>query len=141
MGGTLTLEDNPGGGSIFAFAVPLPRCEDPAHAPEPGPVVLAGARALIVAASPFEAPAIAMRLVEAGATVTRAEGLELGLAALAGTERPDLVIVDCALGPETTNRLAQAARAAGAPKSSCSSPRSSGAPSARRRSRASTDGS
>ena len=27
MGGTLTLEDNPGGGSIFAFSAPLPRCE------------------------------------------------------------------------------------------------------------------
>ena len=30
---------------------------------------------------------------------------------------PDLVIVDCALGAEATNRLASAARAAGAPKS------------------------
>ena len=31
--------------------------------------------------------------------------------------KPDLVIVDCALGPEATNRLAQAARAAGVPRS------------------------
>ena len=42
MGGDLTLEDNPGGGSIFAFAVPLAQCEDPTHAPEPSPVALAG---------------------------------------------------------------------------------------------------
>ncbi len=117
MGGALTLEDNPGGGSIFAFTVDLPACEDPSHRPDTRPIALEGAHALIIANSPFEAPAIAMRLAEAGATVARAEGLESGLAALAEPERPDLVIVDCALGPEATNRLAQAARAAGAPRS------------------------
>ena len=117
MGGALTLDDNPGGGSIFAFKVNLPACEDPSHGPDMRPVALEGAHALIIANSPFEAPAIAMRLAEAGATVARAEGLESGLAALARPERPDLVIVDCALGPEATNRLAQAARAAGAPRS------------------------
>ncbi len=47
-----------------------------------------GVRALIIANSPFEAPAIAMRLAEAGATVARAEGLEPGCgAAGAGTAR------------------------------------------------------
>jgi len=117
MGGSLALEDRPGGGSVFAFTVPLPACEDPAHEPGPRPAALAGVRALIIANSPFEAPAIAMRLAEAGAAVTRADGLESGLAALARAERPDLVIVDCALGPEATNRLALAARGAGAPKS------------------------
>jgi signal transduction histidine kinase/DNA-binding response OmpR family regulator len=116
MGGTLTLEDNPGGGSVFAFSAPLPACENPAQDSNPRPA-LAGTRALIIANSPFEAPAIAMRLAEAGATVARAEGLEPGLAALAEAERPDLVIVDCALGPEATNSLAQAAKAVGAPKS------------------------
>ena len=40
-----------------------------------------------------------------------------GLAALSDPQRPDLVIVDCALGPEATIRLAQAARAAGGPRS------------------------
>jgi signal transduction histidine kinase/DNA-binding response OmpR family regulator len=114
MGGELTLADNPGGGSIFAFAVALPAA---ANAPdESAPQTLAGRRALIVATSPFEAPAIAARLVEAGVTVVRAEGLDDGLTALANGERPDLVIVDCALGVESTNRLARAARAAGAPK-------------------------
>jgi len=117
MGGSLTLEENPEGGSIFAFTALLPSCDDPEHRPDPRPAALAGARALIVADSPFEAPAIAMRLAEAGATAARAEGLESGLAALAQPMRPDLVIVDCALGPEATNQLGQAARAAGAPKS------------------------
>ena len=114
MGGELTLAENPGGGSVFAFAVALPAAE---HAPdEPAPRALAGRHALIVANSPFEAPAIAARLVEAGLTVMRAEGLDDGLTALASGERPDLVIVDCALGVESTNRRARAARAAGSPK-------------------------
>jgi signal transduction histidine kinase/CheY-like chemotaxis protein len=117
MGGRLEVDENPGGGSVFCFTVRLPPCEDAARRPEAEPVSLAGARALIIARSPFEAPAIAMRLVEAGATVVRAEGLESGLAALARPDRPDLVIVDCALGPEATNRLAEAAKAAGAPRS------------------------
>jgi signal transduction histidine kinase/CheY-like chemotaxis protein len=115
MGGELALADNPGGGSIFSFAVPLPACAG--APPEAMPVTLEGRRALIVARSPFEAPAIAARLGEAGAAVARAEGLEDGLAALGAGPRPDLVIIDCALGVEATNRLALAARAAGAPKS------------------------
>ncbi|HKN27776.1 MAG TPA: response regulator [Roseiarcus sp.] len=116
MGGALTLDYNFGGGSVFAFSVFLP--EGPTRASAGARKAdLVGARALIIANSPFEAPAIAARLVEAGARVARAEGLESGLAALAEPERPDLVIVDCALGPEATDQLARAARAAGAPKS------------------------
>ncbi len=118
MGGALTLEDNAGGGSVFAFSVSLPEGRARATAArDVRKAELEGARALIIAHSPFEAPAIAARLVEAGAKVARAEGLESGLAALAESERPDLVIVDCALGPEAIDRLASAARAAGAPKS------------------------
>ena len=115
MGGELVLADNPGGGSIFSFAIPLPaRADAPS---ETAPVALEGRRALIIAHSPFEAPAIAARLSEAGAAVARAEGLEDGLAALSAGAKPDLVIIDCALGVEATNRLALAARVAGAPKS------------------------
>src|SRR5271166_5238733 len=119
MGGALTLSDNPGGGSIFAFAISLRECAGPKRAGprEPNPIELAGARALLVANSPFEAPAIAARLIQAGARVVRAEGLDTGLAALSDPQRPDLVIVDCALGPEATIQLARAARAAGAPRS------------------------
>ena len=117
MGGALRLEDSSASGSVFAFTIALSPCEDRARSSDFPPVALAGARALIIANSPFEAPAIAMRLEEAGARVARSEGLESGLAALSGPDRPDLVIVDCALGPEATNTLAQAARAAGAPRS------------------------
>jgi CheY-like chemotaxis protein/nitrogen-specific signal transduction histidine kinase len=114
MGGELTLTDNPGGGSIFAFAAPMAECQT--IEPPPMATTLRGAHALIIADSPFEAPAIAARLAEAGAAVARVDGLESGLAALSGPA-PDLVIVDCALGAETTNRLARAARAAGAARS------------------------
>ena len=119
MGGELTLADNPGGGSIFGFSVPLAQSApiEPLEAGAVDAPELKGARALIIANSPFEAPAIEARLVEAGASVARADGLESGLKALSEPTRPDLVIVDCALGPEATNRLARAARAAGAPRS------------------------
>src|SRR5208337_685838 len=110
------LDDNFAGGSVFAFSVSLPEGATRAAAVAPNADV-AGARVLIIANSPFEAPAIAARLIEAGASVARAEGLESGLAAIAEPERPDLVIVDCALGPEATDLLARAARAAGAPRS------------------------
>jgi signal transduction histidine kinase/CheY-like chemotaxis protein len=118
MGGGLTLSDNVGGGAVFSFAVSLP--EDlkarPKSESDAG-AKLVGRRALIIAHSPFEAPALAARLMEAGVEVSRAEGLEEGLRSLAADARPDVVIVDCALGVEATNRLAIAARAAGAPKS------------------------
>ena len=112
MGGDLTLADNPGGGSIFAFPLRLPECD--AAAPfddlETRRRFPPGTRALIVANSPFEAPAIEARLEEAGVSVERAHGLDSGLKALIGLPKPDVVIVDCALGPEATNQLAQAAR-------------------------------
>jgi signal transduction histidine kinase/CheY-like chemotaxis protein len=118
MGGELKLADNPGGGSVFSFAIALPEAKAAADAvSDQTAPKLTGRRALIIAHSPFEAPALAARLEEAGADVARAEGLDEGLAALAAGPQPDLVIVDCALGVEATNRLALAARVAGAPKS------------------------
>ena len=119
MGGALMLADNPGGGSVFSFAIALPDASSAAQDAQADAAApkLTGRRALIIAHSPFEAPALAARLEEAGADVARAEGLDDGLAALAAGPQPDLVIVDCALGVEATNRLALAARAAGAPKS------------------------
>ena len=48
------------------------------------PSRLQGRRALIIAHSPFEAPALAARLAEAGAEITRAEGLEAGLGGAGG---------------------------------------------------------
>ena len=118
MGGELTLADNPGGGSVFSFSVPLPGAAAAGTAPDLSePPRLEGRRALIIADSPFEAPALATLLNHAGARITRADGLEAGLAELESGPAPDLVLVDCALGVEATNRLAAAARLAGASKS------------------------
>jgi signal transduction histidine kinase/CheY-like chemotaxis protein len=119
MGGQIALADNPGGGAVFSFAAPLPAVADPEPA-EPAQDQrgrLAGRRALVIANSPFEGPALAARLAEGGAEIARADGLEAGLAALAAEPAPDIVIVDCALGREATHSLAVAARAAGAAKS------------------------
>ncbi len=119
MGGELTLVNNPGGGSIFAFAVRLPECAatEPLAPPETRRRAPDGTRALIIANSPFEAPAMEARLVEAGVIVDRADGLDSGLEALSRSRKPDVVIVDCALGPEATNRLAEAARESGVKRS------------------------
>jgi signal transduction histidine kinase/CheY-like chemotaxis protein len=119
MGGELTLADNPGGGSIFSFAVRLAECGavGPLAAEEARRRAPHGMRALIIADSPFEGPAMEARLMEAGVGVDRAHGLDSGLDALSGPRKPDVVIVDCALGPEATNRLAQAAREAGVMRS------------------------
>jgi signal transduction histidine kinase/CheY-like chemotaxis protein len=119
MGGDIALVDNEGGGSIFSFSVPLPAEADPQspQAVAAERARLDGRRALVVANSPFEGPALAARLAEAGAEIARADGLEAGLAALAVQPPPDIVIVDCALGADATNALAAAARASGAAKS------------------------
>ena len=119
MGSELTLADNPGGGSIFAFTVRLPECAavEPFVAEETRRRAPEGTRALIIADLPFEAPAMGARLAEAGVSVDHALGLASGLEALSGQQKPDLVIVDCALGPDATNRLAQAAREAGVRRS------------------------
>ena len=119
MGGELILADNPSGGSIFSFAVQLPESTsvEPFDAFEAKGRAPEGTRALIIADSPFEAPSIAARLVEAGIRVDRAHSLDSGLEALSGFDKPNVVIVDCALGSEATNRLAQAAREAGVQRS------------------------
>jgi len=115
MGGALTLADNPGGGSLFTFTAPLPAQDDKRLAG--APARLEGRRALVVARSPFEGPALAARLAECGAEIECVDGPEAGLAALGARPAPDIVIVDCALGLEATNQLAVAARAAGVARS------------------------
>lgn len=117
LGGELRLETTSHAGSVFAFVLPL-RIAPPSPARSaPAPLRLSGRRALIVGASPFEAPFLGERLVEAGASVLRAEGEEAALAILIERPAPDIVIVDCALGELATRRLAGAARAAGVAKS------------------------
>ena len=109
MGGSLALTPGADTGSLFSILLPLPADGDS----EP-PAALAGRRVLVVAASPFEAPFLAERLVEAGATVTRLEEPAAALGRLAEAPDFDVVIVDCALGEAATHDLGLAARRSGA---------------------------
>ncbi len=113
MGGTLTLEARPGGGSIFAFEVPLPPAAADAGADRKRWPDLGGRRALVVASSPFQAPFLAETLDAAGATVECATGVETALPRLRGPSPPHLLFVDCALGERAIDALAKAARDAG----------------------------
>ncbi len=108
MGGALALEKSDAGGSIFTLMLPLPG----AGATVETQRSLQGRRALIVAQSRFEAPYLAERLAAVGATVERAEGEDAAILRLAQNTAPEVVIVDCALGEQATQRVVEAARAA-----------------------------
>ena len=120
MGGDLTLADNPGGGSIFAFAVRLPECaavETLAAARETRRRAPEGTRALIIADSPFEAPAMEARLAEVGVSVERACGLDSGLEALSGPDTARRRHCRLRAWTRGDQQLAQAAREAGVRRS------------------------
>ena len=119
MDGDLTLADNPGGGSIFAFAVRLPECA--AVEPSP-PRRRSGAlpRGRARSSSPIRRsrPRPWKRDSRKQASASNAPAASIPASRrLSGPQKPDVVIVDCALGPEATNRLAQAAREAGVRRS------------------------
>ncbi|PPD46085.1 MAG: hybrid sensor histidine kinase/response regulator [Methylocystis sp.] len=109
MGGALTLAESSQNGSIFAFT--LPAAGTPSDG---GGKPLAGLRALIVAGSLFEGPYLAESLQSSGADAELLRAEHNGLARLADAAAAplDAVIVDCALGPQSTARLADAARKA-----------------------------
>jgi signal transduction histidine kinase/CheY-like chemotaxis protein len=111
MGGRLALERSDGHGSVFIFEFPL---RENANAMSAAPAPLAARRALVVGASPFEAPFLGDRLASFGASVERADGVAAALEALARGPAPDVVIVDCALGAAQAEDIATAARRAGA---------------------------
>ena len=119
MGGALTLSDNPDVGSIFAFAISLRECADPKRAQaratqsaRTGGSPRADRRQFAVRGACHRcAPDPRRRGTSSGRKGSRPGSPPQRPAAA----RPR--IVDCALGPEATIRLAQAARAAGAPHS------------------------
>jgi signal transduction histidine kinase/CheY-like chemotaxis protein len=114
MGGELRLAKSGPGGSTFCFSIALPAAE-PA-APRPAlPTEFAGKTALIVANSPFGSPFLGDRLAELGYRIVRAED-EASAIVLLRRESPDLVVIDCALGEETTQRLVAESRKSGARK-------------------------
>jgi CheY-like chemotaxis protein len=115
MGGNLRLASTSAAGSTFILRLPLSAAHDAQLLPMPAP--LSGKRALIVAASYFEAPYLAEKLTAAGVELLWAASEEASQIFLREAGRagrpPDIVIVDCALGNEATRALGKAARAAG----------------------------
>ena len=111
MGGTLMLMDRDRGS---CFTVVLPLVVDAASPPALPMPMAPPATALLVAASPFEAPFLAARLAQSGVEVALLADAETAKARLALGPAPDLVLVDCALGEEAARTLGLAARAAGA---------------------------
>jgi CheY-like chemotaxis protein len=111
MGGVLNLEHSGSNGSTFAFEIVLTGAE-PSPASEPLDSDLREKTALVVADSPFGGPFLGRRLAELGARVERVHGIPAALEYL-DRHAPDLVIIDCALGEQATQRLAVAARTSG----------------------------
>lgn len=111
MGGTLALESGDRG-AVFSVILRLPA--DGVTRPAVPPPMLQGKKALIAAASPFEAGFLAARLSHAGVRVVRAKSGFDALARLQDNIAFDIVIVDCALGDVDTRTIGEAARVAGA---------------------------
>ena len=108
MGGALALVNSSGRGAVFAFTLPAPPIGE---APAPAPLL--GLKALIVAQSVFEAPFLAESLRFAGAEAEIVAAEDAPSALQRRLDKPfDVIIVDCALGPQMTAQLAKTARAA-----------------------------
>jgi signal transduction histidine kinase/CheY-like chemotaxis protein len=110
MGGRLNIAETSAKGTIFAFNLPLGSNSEtaPENNSASRSTFLADVRMLIVAGSVFEAPFVASILRAVGADVEIVADAERGLARL-GQEPFNAVIVDCALGEDATERLAEAA--------------------------------
>ena len=114
MGGHLTLEDRAGGGSVFAFDVPVAAG---VAASAPAIPDMRGQTVLIAAASTFQAPYLADQLDRYGANVALADRVDRAIAWLSGGNIPDVLLVDCGLGEAAAEALAEAARSAGVKRS------------------------
>jgi signal transduction histidine kinase/CheY-like chemotaxis protein len=107
MGGALDLAETSDEGSTFVFTLPIaPQAPARGRGGE-----LAECTALIVAPSRFEAPFLAHAIEDAGARTEIAQTAAEGAARLqlVGATRPDIVVVDCAFGPEAVAALGEVA--------------------------------
>ncbi|HOV02761.1 MAG TPA: ATP-binding protein [Kaistiaceae bacterium] len=103
MGGEMTLSSEPGKGSRFAFAIDLP-----VAAPSPEiETLLAGRRALVVARSAVEAPALAACLADAGAASEIVPTVADAVVRLRGEATAfDIALVENRIGHDAADDLA-----------------------------------
>jgi PAS domain S-box-containing protein len=104
MGGTLSVESEFAKGSIFTAEIPLAAALEQQATPKMG--CLPGSHALVVARSLFEAPFLCEKLRALGFYVDQAGDLTDALALIGGAARPELLVVDAAIGEEAARSIA-----------------------------------
>ena len=113
MGGQLHLASSTELGSTFRLRLPLNTAAPFPSASSSVQAILSGSRALIVARPGFEAPFLAARLEALGLCVQTQADPQAALECLRNQLAPELMVIDCAYGPQQVEMLVKAARAAG----------------------------
>jgi PAS domain S-box-containing protein len=103
MGGCIALDSTPGRGSTFGFVITLAAAADAGPAPFAAPD-LSGRAILIVAHAASEAPLIARRLEQWGATTSLVSDAVVARTLL-GTRHWDAVLIDRALGADAVRTI------------------------------------
>ncbi|MCA3629426.1 MAG: response regulator [Methylobacterium sp.] len=112
MGGDITLESTEGQGSVFTLLLPLETPQSAASPRAEAVPELAGRRVLVVSAGAFEGRFIARTLAEVEAETRHATSPAEALGTIRDF-RPDLMMIDAALGPEDARALVSAGNAVG----------------------------